>query len=437
MRGTSLKIIMALLAVSIILPVQISADSAWRAPFDTLASYSEPSALDLSLHDALNRVAAGNPSFKAFAFQLQAANENLSQAGVRPNPEIEMEIEEFGWNAPGFSESEFTVVVSQEVDLFGQRGARKRAAKAIVEATDLQVRVSAFDLYLRTKKRYYGLAHAQESERIHKQSVGLAKDIVENIQFRLDKGAALESELLLAQLEEQRAQLELDLARQDVLSFEAGLVSLWNADPSGVKALFEPENDLNCLCDTIESIAKDVDSTRDIIQIQSEMNLIRAEKDLVVAEARPSITLSGGVKRSEVDAAKSFLFGVSFPIPLFDRNQGARKSLDAQLQSMKYELESERNEVRSAIKSFNVKLRKLRERHAVLDSLILPTARNVYQELASAYNAGRVPYSQLLEANRILNDLSYEHNNIILEIHEQIIEIEGLTGAVLYIRKES
>jgi cobalt-zinc-cadmium efflux system outer membrane protein len=191
------------------------------------------------------------------------------------------------------------------------------------------------------------------------------------------------------------------------------------------------------LLDHAITISNRIDSTRDIVQMHSESELLQAEITLVVAEAKPAITLNGGFKKFEVNNSKSFLFGVSLPIPFFNRNQGKRESIDAKLRSLDYKIEQSKNETIATLQSQTIRLSQLIDKHATLVSLLLPTAEKVYRTLQNAYEAGRVPYTQLLEAERYLNDLSFENNDMLLEIQEQIIALEHLSGVALRVDKEN
>jgi len=301
----------------------------------------------------------------------------------------------------------------------------------------LRLRQSAFDFYLETKQRFYALAHAQKKVNLSQAAVELAKDIVENINLRLEKGSALQSELLLAQLEEQRARLTLEQAKQDEIALEEVLVSLWRGKQSGVKVITDAEVYLPQLLDRITRLSSYVDSVRDVSLMKSELDILQAQKALSIAESRPTVTLSGGFKRLEADNSRSFLFGVSLPIPLFDRNQGTKESLDAQMRSLEYDIERGRTDAISNIKSRTIMLKNLLNRHATLDSLLLPTAERAYRILQQTYETGRVPFTQLLEAERVLNNLNFERNDLLLEIQRQIIALESFTGATLIIEKEN
>lgn len=437
MKGNKRLILASLVLIVLLMSNSTQAESFWNAPFDTSKVASVSADSTTSLNDALQLVAAANPALKAFEYQVKAAQSNLKQVSLRPNPELSADFEEVGWNAPGFKESEFTVLVSQEFDLFGQRGARKKVAQSEIDATRLQIKQSTFDLYLEVKQRFYSLAHAQQQVILSQTALELANDIVKNITFRLDRGAALQSELLLAELEKQKAQLSLNQARQNVLALEARLVSMWNGTQTGTTLSTIMEPDFTQLQQTVATLSEYIESSREIIRLRNDADILRARKNLAVKEAMPTITVNGGFKRLQFDGSKSLLFGISIPLPLFNRNQGEREKVEAELRSLEYELELSRNETLAHIRSQALWMTQLIEKHATLDSLLLPTADKAYRKLQEAYEAGRVPYTQLLEAERSLIDLSFEHNDMLLAIQEQIITLEQATGVVLRVDEEN
>jgi len=218
---------------------------------------------------------------------------------------------------------------------------------------------------------------------------------------------------------------------------EALLVSLWGGEPTGRLVSYNIEPDLDLVIVKIESISNHIDSTRKIVQMNKDSEILEAEKELAQKEARPSVTISGGFKRFEVNKSKSFLFGVSIPLPFFNRNQGSQESLKAQQRSLEYEIDRARNDAGSEIKYHTIKLNQLADRHFTIDTLLLPTAENVYEKLKISYEAGRVPYTQLLEAERSLNEINFEHNDMLLAIHEQLIALEHLTGFALRVDMEN
>lgn len=411
---------------------EATAQDHWQAPFDTSGAGAAMNDSVLTLGRVLGLVAAHNPALRSFKFQGEASRGRLKQAGLWSNPELEVELEEAGLDAPGFTESEISVSLSQEFELFGQRGARKRLARAGMMATALHIKLSTYDLYLETKRRFYDLAHAQKKLELAGSSVALARDIVDDITLRIQKGAALESELLLARLELQRGELAVSESIRDRESARARLASLWSEESitATVTALDEP--DFAAILNRLPAVYQLADSSRSVMQLERAADLARAEKQSAAAEARPSIFLRSGYRRLAVDGSNSLLFGVSLPLPVFNRNQGTTASFEAQLRSLRFERHWARTEAEANIRAGLIRLQRLIEQHATLDTLLVPTAEEAYRVLHKVYATGRIAYTNLLEAERSLIDLRFEHNDILLSIHEQIIALERITGAAIY-----
>ncbi|MFQ5607074.1 MAG: TolC family protein [Candidatus Zixiibacteriota bacterium] len=410
--------------------------SRWQAPFNTSTTTKTGGDSALTLDGALSLVAKENPTLRALEYRVLAAQGQQKQAGLWPNPELGLEAEEVGWDAPGFNESELSVSLSQEFELFGQRSARKNLARSQIVNVHLQTRLAAFDLYLETKARFFALVHAQQQLELAQRSVELAEQIVDNIMFRIEKGAALQSELLLADLELQRAQLALERSQQEVSSASAVLAALWGDSSANFSVSANTEPDFQDALNSVASLESQLDSTRSLLQLNQETGILRAEASVAAAEARPPITLSGGFKRLEGTNSNSFLLGISLPLPLFNRNQGTRELLESELRALEYTTRQTRVETEADLQSQVFRLKQLVQRHGRLDSLLLPTAENAYSTLQDAYEAGRVPYTQLLEAERSLNELHFEHNDILLQIHAQVIAIERVTGITIRIDEE-
>jgi len=421
----------------IVLSSGVGASERWQMPFDTSTARTQPAADSVyRLADVIRLVALQNPTLQALEHRREAARGLLRQAGLWSNPELGLETEEVGWDAPGFSESELSVSLSQEFEFFGQRGARKNLARTQIDNAHLQARVAAFDLYLETKARFYALVHAQQQLELTRRSVELAEQIVNNIKFRIEKGAALQSEFLLADLENQRAQLALEQVHQEVASATAVLTALWGGSTASVAVSANIEPDFQDALDIVTSLQSQLDSTRSLLQLGQEAGILRAEASVAAAEARPPISISGGFKRLEGTNSNSFLFGISLPLPLFNRSQGTRERLDAEMRALEQTTKQARVETEADLQAQVFRFRQLVQRHDRLDSLLLPTAENAYSTLQDAYEAGRVPYTHLLEAERSLNELRFEHNDMLLQIHAQIIAIERVTGITIRIDEE-
>lgn len=434
MKGQLNKLALLTLLLLVALAGTTSGSERWTAPFETGAAAGiDDSAL--TLRAALNLVAARNPLLPSLILRAEAARGRIVQAGVRPNPELVAAIEEVGWDAPGFNQSEFTVSVSQEFELFGRRDARKGLAEADWQATEFDARVAAFDLYLETKDRFYRLAHAQERSHLSDISIKLAEDVVETIRERIDKGAALQSELLLARLELQRARLASGEARLEIETAQVSLALMWGSGFAEVEVVAPVEPDFEAALSRIT--ASIADSSRTLLALDRHRERLNARRRLAIAEVKPTLTLSCGYKRLAADRTNTLVFGLALPLPFRNQNSGTLLSLDAEIRQIDLERKLARLEGTAAVASGLAHLRQLINRHTALDDELLPTVEEAHRTIQTLYQSGRLPYTNLLEANRSLVELRFEHNDILLALREQVIGLERTAGLILQTDEDS
>ena len=209
----------------------------WKDPFpsgtDTLAFIPDSLTLDM----ALRLVAQFNSTLKASRKQRESTLGLVRQAKLRPNPELELEAEDVGGDLTGFRESEMTIQLSQDIELWGQRKARRNVALRDMETVNWETRVQDFDICAETKLRFYALLHAQKKLELAEQAAQLAFEVAEAARIRVEKGAALSSEQLLGQLGFERARIEVALAETELENARRNLAALWREEGNNFKVV--------------------------------------------------------------------------------------------------------------------------------------------------------------------------------------------------------
>lgn len=416
----------------------VTAEEQWQSGFDDSANTNKIDTVKLgnnsalTLEEILKLVGAHNPTLRSLKYKREYAYQRLVQANKGINPEFSAEFEDIGWDVPGFSEAEIFVSLSKEFQLSGQKEARKQIAKADINSTEFETKLEAFDLYLETKSRFNKLMYSQRQKELADSSVVLAESIVTSIKYKMKQGAALQSELLLAQLEYGRSQLTNNEAQQELKSSQIKLASLWNSTLSNIYITAPEEPELKIAIDKLHTLLVDPYTSRGVERLHFRNNRIKAEKKYASVETSPTLKLSGGFKRNEFDNSNSFLFGISIPLPISNRNQGKKASLEAALLANEYQQQREKIEANSNLNSAILRVNQLIEQHMFLDTLLLPTAENIYKTFVETYNVGRIPYTTLLEAERSLIGLRFEHNDVLFSIYQQLILIERISGLRMY-----
>lgn len=430
---SSLIVIFSFLTVNMYLPTVRSenpdSNLQWQKPFDSDNETVIPTGDPLALETVLNLVAQANPGLKANRKQVEAMVGLVNQAGLRPNPELEIEFEEVGWDAPGFNESEIGIVLSQEFELWGKRKKRKKLAKSELAATEFETIVSGFELRVETMENFYTLVHAQRQVVLAYQANEIAEAIVSTTKTRVEKGAALSAELLLAELELEQTKLELARVNNKLHIAKRNLASMWKSDGSRLIAA-EPKLDKSIIS-RIAGLQPFVKNNREVTALEHESKILRSELAVEKSEGKPNLTFSGGIKRLQADETNSFIFALGIPLSFFNRNQGTVYSLGTQSEAIRLAKEQAQLNAEAEFLSLEQNLRQLFSRHNSIDTLSLPLSEKAYRSLNDAYKLGRIPYSTLLESERSLVDLRFELNDLELEIRKEIGSIERLLGIKL------
>ena len=188
-----------------------------------LASSAHAWAAEVSLPDALAQGAQNSPRISQARAQVQAAEARARQAGVSPNPEISLEVENFAGTGPyrDTRSAETTLALSQRIELGGKRSARVAVASSERDFALLSLRRAEADLARDIRVGHAELRAAEDRAVLARDNVGQARELARTARLLVDVGRdpplrQLRAEALLAeaQAEEARAFGELLAARR-------------------------------------------------------------------------------------------------------------------------------------------------------------------------------------------------------------------------------
>ncbi|PQA26297.1 TolC family protein, partial [Amnimonas aquatica] len=137
---------------------------------------------------------------------------------------------------------------------------------------------------------------------------------------------------------------------------------------------------------------------------QAQARVREGEAAVRAAEAgrRPDITVSAGMKREADTRDESLLFGVSVPLPLFDRQQGALRAARAELVAAQAGLALARQQFGQAQDALLLQRDTAWREAAQLRDEVLPVAGRVLAGVREGYRAGKFSLLELLDAQRSL-----------------------------------
>ena len=319
------------------------------------------------------------------------------QASARPNPTVGLMVENAAGSGPyrDFDSAETTLSVEHLLELGGKRAARISSAQAdlaAARARDAQGQVDfARDLAL----AYANAEAAQQRLTIVKDGVDLAQVDARAAHLLVDHGKEAQVRAIQADAGLASARAELGVVQAEA---ETSLVRLSALTGSSGPYIAIAGGLLDA---TPTPPSPEPTFSPAIAVARAERDA--AERRIAVERSRrtPDVTVSFGVRRLQGDDATAAVFGISAPLPLFDRNRGAVAAASANVQAAQARLAMVQAEQNG-------------DRHAATAQVAAATqtlgasrqaesaASEAYRLARLGYDAGRLPLPEVLAARRDL-----------------------------------
>ena len=399
--------------------------------FGGLAAFSHfVSAADLTgevtLAQALALTVKQNPDLAAGSWDVRSAEARVSQARLRPNPELGMQSEDISGSRPGFSHSQTTLQLSQLLELGGKRSARVREAAFGHELAKLDYESKRLDILKKTAQAFVEVLSAQERVRLGQENLELASGLIPDIRKRIEAGKASAIEQTRSEVAVASARIELDQAKRSLITARQHLAAQWgSAQPKFAQVVGDLEH--VTYLPSLENLSLSLAHNPEIARWEPETDKRQATLRLQQAQAVPNITLSAAPRYIGETREWTSVIGFSLPLPLWNRNQGA-------ILEAKHQLAKADDEKRSAVTRLSSELndayqtvaRTSNEIH-VLKKSVLPGAEKAADAIRQGYEAGRFSYLDVNEVRRTLTAARLQYLQALSDYHKAVAEIEALT----------
>jgi len=377
--------------------------------------------------DALTRALEADPGLKAAGAGVEAAEGGVRQARVRSNPVLSTDVENF--NGPGdlkgFSSAETTFTLSQEIDVSGQRSARVDLAKRELQGARLDAVLRRLDIARDVQTAFFDALAMQELVVIARERLGTAEAVNTAVSRRVNAardplmaGARSEAGVAEARIALTRAQADLANARAKLASFWGGAedFTLSNVDFA-----------LNVQLDH----AHDLDPARnpDLARLSAERDRFAAAASVERSKAWANPTLSVGYRRFEDrNGDGALVAGVSIPLGVFDRNQGAVAQARAKEKRAAYDLEAGRLAIAREYAALQRALSAEAASVLSIEQEVIPQAERALKLARDGYNQGAFSYLDVMEAQRALSNAREARVNSLRSYHANEAALDRLTA---------
>lgn len=390
-----------------------------RAPQAAAAATAEP----LSLAKAIELALEGNPEVAAAKRQLEATEGQVLQGRSRPNPELAYSLEDARSKTRKQSWQ-----LNLPLELGGKRAARTKAAEKSREQAQAQLAELQATVRANVAAAYFDVLTAQERLVLARDSAALAKSSTDTVSKRVAAGKVSPVEESKARVAEAGVRVELAQAaseQRNALSRLFALLGRIDAPYTVLEGKAENLPSVPSLVDLQPLIA----SSPGVVLARIEVDRRKALTDLEQSKRVPDVTVSVGMQRSNETQRNVLLFGVSVPLPVFDRNQGNL------LEALKLE-DKARDELQAATVRLHSEVAQARERLSTitaevqsLQQEVLPGAKSAYDAATIGFENGKFNFLEVLDAQRTYFTAKSQYLKALGEAHRAAADIDRLLGA--------
>ena len=390
-----------------------------RAPQSAAAAAAEP----LSLAKAIELALEGNPEVAAAKRQWEATEGQVLQGRSRPNPELAYSLEDTRSKTRTQSWQ-----LNLPVELGGKRAARTKAAEKTREQAQAQLAELQATVRANVAAAYFDVLTAQERLVLARDSAALAKSSTDTVSKRVAAGKVSPVEESKARVAEAGVRVELAQAaseQRNALSRLFALLGQIDAPYTVLEGKAEKLPSVPSLADLQPLIS----SAPGVVLARIEVDRRKALTALEQSKRVPDVTVSVGMQRSNETQRNVLLFGVSVPLPVFDRNQGNL------LEALKLE-DKARDELQAATVRLHSEVAQARERLSTitaevqsLQQEVLPGAKSAYDAATIGFENGKFNFLEVLDAQRTYFTAKSQYLKALGEAHRAAADIDRLLGA--------
>lgn len=376
----------------------------------------------LTLAEAIAEALRRHPELAAARRELEAAAAAREQAGVLPNPVLGVELEDTRRET-----RTTTVLLTQPIELGGKRASRVAAAAVGESLADAQLASRRIEVRAAVTAAFFEALVAGERVRLGEASLQLARSASEAVAKRVGAGRIPPIDDTKARVVEAGVRLELEQARSRQ---QIGLQRLRAAMGNPGAPADRLEGRLDSLPPPVDFAELDgrLEGSPAIRQARLETERQGTLAVLERARRMPDLSISLGAMRSQEDGRTKAVIGLSMPLPVFDRNDGALR--EALRREDKAREEAKALVLRARADAFDAHRRQaaLRAELDVLRRDVLPGAQAAFEAAATGFQLGKFGYLDVLDAQRTLFDARVRHLQVLAEAHRAVIDLDRLLG---------
>jgi outer membrane protein TolC len=395
------------------------------AGISTLASLA-PEAPPADLAALLREAEASRPALLAAEARMEAARHLPSQSDAPPDPEVSLSYTNDGVSSFTLGESDMSILAltwTQEVRRSGKRARARDVADREGERAALDRERIRLEVAASVKSAYADLVRLDRSAVLLGEIRAVLEELVQASRRRYEVGEGIQENVLKAQAEVMRLEVESERVVQDRRAAESRLNAAVgrSADTPIGAALALPDGTLPADPETLADAA--VAASPEIAVLAASVRRDQAVVELSKAEEKPDFLWSASYQnRGGLDPMVMGMFGVRLPLYRERKQAAAVLQKESELVSSRQELEEARLRARTAVRELVSRVQRADRLLALLSQGLIPQAKNALESARASYAVGRIAFLDLLNDVTVILDARKE------EVTQETERIQSLSA---------
>ena len=426
---------------------------------------------EITLEELLRLALANNPQLPIARQNLEAAQQRVGANRVLDSPVLQVVPRLIG-NREAADEE---IVLSQSLDVFGQKRARRGVLEAEVRRVESESTLAERSLVVQVKNAATELFAAQEAQNLGDVQAEVARLFRDAAARRAQLGDVPFVQVQRADLEVLRVENELEAARAERLARRATLNSLIGQAPetplrvalplSSELAILRPLNATQSATSSTRTNASNGEISSSQVgsssQIGSDLvasdlaaqrtqllsstlirpDIVGAEATLDARRAQIRVLERGRLPQIELQARRntvtssggSTALRAVITVPIFDfgSNKRERRALEAEARAQESQITFLRSQAATQVEQALIRLQQQRATVERYRNGIVPLTLDLLRKTQVGYAAGASTYLEVLEAQRTLRQVQTEYLQALVGTRLSEATLESAFGATL------
>jgi outer membrane protein TolC len=408
------------------------------------------------LDSLVARATALNPRILAARARVDAATARIGPAGARPDPMLMAGIQNFPLSEPGFGDfmTMKMIGVSQTIPFPGKRSARTAIAQAESDAARASLNVARLAITREVRTAYFDLAFSTRALDIIRRTQGVVAGLIPVAEARYAAGSGSQSDVLSLQVETARLADEGAATVEERRATLARLNALIDQPSNAPVEVAEIPASITraAVADSARAITfvsaalgarvtgSPIPPTDSLVALATRNNPTLREHEAMIAAQAARVELARREYLPDIDLSVQYgqrngfsdmlTATVSVPVPLQRRQKQDAEAIanEADLRALQAEHMASLNTLRADVTGLVSALERDRTQLALYVKAVLPQARAALTSATNGYQANRVEFASLGEAQATLFNYETDYYRALTDFAKTLAELEEQVG---------